>query len=261
MASPRIAGKNARLYVADVPLYLDAFEAEDQIELNLEDGTPFGADWREMTLIDGQISLSINAFMDTKRPPDFTADYVTDRAYWDTAIDGSNNIKANPNVPIIFVPGASALRGDPAKFLNCILGSLNINTPRSGLGKLQGRFAASGQYGNGFIIAQVEQSFTGGVETFIPTSGGTDIKVAGTLGTMAALCVYKKSGSSSFTIKVQDSTTSGGSYGDAITFAAFTAVGAQFKRDVVDAGKQFHRVSVYGDATETLGLIIVSTNI
>ena len=261
MASLRIAGKNARLYVADVPLYLDAFEAEDQIELNLEDGTPFGADWREMTLIDGQISFAVNAFMDTKRPPDFTADYVTDRAYWDTAIDGSNNIKANPNVPVIFVPGAAAARGDPAKFLNSILGSLAINTPRSGLGKLRGRFAASGQYGNGFIIAQVEQSFPTGV-TLIPASGGTDIKVAGTTGVMAAICVYKKSAGATFTIKVQDSTTSGGAYGDAITFDAITAVAAQFKRDLSDAGKQFHRVSVNNaGSAETLGLIIVSTNI
>jgi hypothetical protein len=236
------------------------FEMEEQLELNLDDGTAYGVDWREMVLIDGQAAMQVNAFLDTKRPPDDVTDFVSDQAYWDTVVSGGS-FKADPTVPITLIPGNTAARGDHAHFINAILGSFAINTPRNGLGRIRGRFNSSKRFAFGTLLALVEQSFPTG-DTFVPVTNGTDLGAAGTNGVVAAYHVWKKTASAVFTIEVQDSTTTGGAYGAAVTFPTFTAVGADWAEDTVDAGKQFHRVRVNNaGAAETLGIVVVSLNI
>ena len=57
MAATRIIGKNARMYVNDVALYLRMFEMENTMELNTEEATAYGVDWQEFVLVDGTVSM------------------------------------------------------------------------------------------------------------------------------------------------------------------------------------------------------------
>lgn len=262
MPETRIIGKNARLYFGDLPLYLKAFEMDLGMELNLEESTPYGVDWREQVLIDGQISMAVNAFMDTSRPPDSLAeDFVTDQAYWDAAIS-AGVLNEDPTV-VTMVINNTAVRGDQAYFLNSRAGSFAINCPRSGLGRIRGNFGGAGQLNRGFILAQEETSFPVG-DTYIPVSpGDTDLGAAGVIGANAALHVWKKSGSASFTITIEDTATSGSGWATMLAFTAFVGRTFEYKEDRVDAGKQYQRVKVTngGGGAETLGLVVVSNNV
>jgi len=178
MAATRIVGKNARMYVNDIALYLRAFEMENTMELNTEEATAFGVDWQEFELIDGTVSMGINAFMDSTRPPDDTSDLVTDAAYINTfQADGGNVFKSDPIVPLIFVPNNTAVAGDKAFFMDSILGSLAISAPRSGLQRLRGRFQGAQSLRAGLIIAQTEASFSTG-DNFLPVpTTGIDVGI------------------------------------------------------------------------------------
>ncbi len=178
MAATRIVGKNARMYVGDVALYLRMFEMENTMELNTEEATAFGVDWQEFALIDGTVSMGVNAFMDETRPPDDTSDLVTDAAYVNTfQADGGSVFKSDPEVPIIFVPGNTAAAGDKAFFMDSILGSVAIAAPRGGLQRLRGRFEGSQSLRAGFIIAQTEFAFSSG-DNFLPVpTTGIDVGI------------------------------------------------------------------------------------
>ena len=262
MAETRIVGKNARLYFGSLPLYLKAFEMELGMELNLEDGTAFGVDWKQFVLIDGQVTMAVNAFMDTSRPPDILAeDYVTDQAYWDAAISGGV-LNESPTITSMVINNV-ATGGTQAYFLNARSGAFAINAPRNSLGRIRGNFNGAGQLNRGYIIAQVEQSFPVGT-TYIPTApGDIDLGAAGTIGANAALHVYRKTSTGSFTITIEDTATSGSGWATMITFTAFTARTSEYKEDRVDAGKRYQRVKVVnsGGGAETLGLIVVSRNV
>lgn len=262
MAETRILGKNARLYFGDLPLYLKMFEMELGMELNLEDSTPYAVDWRESVLVDGQLSMVINAFMDTARPPvsDPVEDYVSDQAYWDAAITGAGKI--NPTAtPVIFVIRNTALIGEPAYFLRSQAGSIAINCPRAALGRIRGNFGATGRINRGIILAQLEQEYTGTI--YIPLANGTDcgLPLATNIGADAVLCVWKKSGVGSFTISIEDCATVDGEYLPMIAFTALTTRTAEYKEDRVDAAKRYQRVKVVATGTETLGIIVVSAHI
>ena len=68
MAAVRILGKNAVFKIeasdggAVVDVSADGNEITLTLELNNEDGTGFGVDWREFTLIDGTFSIDYTAF-------------------------------------------------------------------------------------------------------------------------------------------------------------------------------------------------------
>lgn len=68
MAAVRILGKNAvfKIEASDggsvVDVSADGNEITLNLELNNEDGTGFGVDWREFTLIDGTFSIDYSAF-------------------------------------------------------------------------------------------------------------------------------------------------------------------------------------------------------
>ncbi len=70
MAAVRILGKNAdfRIEESDGGGVIDVTGEGNEITLNLElnneDGTGFGVDWREFTLIDGTFSIDYSAFYD-----------------------------------------------------------------------------------------------------------------------------------------------------------------------------------------------------
>jgi len=333
MAAVRIVGKNARMYVSDIALYLRMFEMENNMELTTEDATAYGVDWREFALIDGSVTMGVNAFMDEKRPVLDDETLVTDAAFVNTfQADGGSVFKSDPVVPIIFVPGNTAVGGDKAFFMDSILGSVALSAPRSGLQRLRGRFQGAQSLRAGLIIAQVEQSFPTG-NTFIPvpttgidvginvgitsssianptvittptehsiksgqtvvieghagstpsingshvatrltattftipvnvTIGGTGGTVTNSTGTAAAYCVYKKTGTSAFIVDIEDAVATGGPYASANLFPSFTARSSEYREDTADAGKRFHRVRINNaGAAETLGLIIVSTNI
>ena len=178
MAAVRIVGKNARMYVSDVALYLRMFEMENTMELNTEDATAYGVDWREFALIDGAVTMGVNAFMDERRPVTDTEDLVTDAAFVNTfQADGGSVFKSDPVVPIIFVPGNTAAAGDKAFFMDSILGGVALSAPRSGLQRLRGRFQGAQSLRAGLIIAQVEQSFATG-DNFLPVpTTGIDIGI------------------------------------------------------------------------------------
>ncbi|KKN68675.1 hypothetical protein LCGC14_0448660 [marine sediment metagenome] len=265
MAAVRVVGKNARMYVNDVALYLRMFEMENNMELNTKDGTAYGVDWREFTFIDGSVTMGVNAFMDETRPVTDANDLVTDAAYVNTfQADGGSVFKADPEVPIIFVPGNSAAAGEKAFFMNSILGSVALSAPRNDIQTLRGRFQGADGLRAGFIIAQIEQSFPTG-DTFLPApTGDIDVgaPVAAVTGVVAAYCVYKKTAGSVFTIEVQDTATSGSAWAAAIAFPTFTAISAAYKEDITDAGKRYHRIRVNNaGGAETLGLIVVSANL
>lgn len=333
MAAVRIVGKNARMYVNDIALYLRMFEMENTMELNTEEATAYGVDWQEFAFIDGAVTMGVNAFMDETRPVLDTEDLVTDAAYVNTfQDDGGSVFKTDPVIPIIFIPGNTAAGGDKAFFMDSILGSVVLSAPRSGVQRLRGRFVGAQSLRAGFIIAQIEQAFPSG-DTFIPApTTGIDIGVEATIltssvanptvittaaahglstgdsihianhtgstpdingthtvtvltnttftipvnvtvdgtggtlttnvGTAVAYCVYKKTGSSAFIIDIEDADLTGGSYASANLFPSFTGTSSQYREDKTDEGKQFHRVRINNaGASETLGLIIVSTNI
>lgn len=259
MASTRVVGKNARLYVGDIALYLRAFEIENNLEINTVDATAYAVDWQEFELIDGQVSWAVNAFLSNK--PVLDTAYATDAAYWETLIS-AGNFKTDPKVPITLIPGNTAVQGDGAQFMDTHLGNMAISANRNDVVRIRGRFNGTGAFRNGLIIAQVEQVFATG-DTFIPApTTGVDLLAAGATGVAAAYHCYKKTAGATFTVEIQDSTTSGGAYAAALTFDTFIAAAADYKEDITDAGKQFHRVRVNnGGASETLGIIVVSTNI
>ena len=68
MAAVRILGKNAVFKIEEsdggavVDVSADGNEITLNLELNNEDGTGFGVDWREFTLIDGTFSIDYTAF-------------------------------------------------------------------------------------------------------------------------------------------------------------------------------------------------------
>ena len=68
MAAVRILGKNAVFKIAQTDVAgvtdvsADGNEITLNLELNNEDGTGFGVDWREFTLIDGTFSIDYTAF-------------------------------------------------------------------------------------------------------------------------------------------------------------------------------------------------------
>lgn len=329
MATARVVGKNARMYVGDIALYLRAFEMENGIELNTVDATAYGVDWREFELVDGNAAMAINAFLSNR--PVLDDAYATDAAYMESfQSTGGSVFKADPKIAVTHVPGNTAAQGDEAYFMDAIAGSLAISAPRNDLVRLRGAFQGAASMRQGLIIAQVEQSWPSG-DTFIPapTSGvdmgslaavtsssvanptvittatphflksGDNIRIAGhsgstpdingthvatvltattftipvnvtvggtggivlrSVGVAAAYHVYKKTAGATFTIEIQDSDSSGGTYAAALTFPTFTAVGNEYQEDTTDASKQFHRVRVNNaGAAETLGLIIVST--
>ncbi|KKM83248.1 hypothetical protein LCGC14_1311330 [marine sediment metagenome] len=265
MAAVRIVGKNARMYVGDIALYLRMFEMENNMELNTEEATAYGVDWQEFAFIDGSVTMGVNAFMDERRPVTDAEDLVTDAAYINTfQADGGSTFKADPIIPILFIPGNTAAAGDGAFFMDSILGSVVLSAPRGGVQRLRGRFQGAGSLRKGFIIAQIEQSFPTG-DTFLPApSGDIDIGVpaASVVGVAAAYCVYKKSGSSVFTVEIQDTATTGSGWATAVAFPTFAGISADYKEDKADAGKRYHRVRVNNaGAAETLGIIVVSTNI
>ena len=263
MAATRVVGKNARMYVGSVALYLRMFEMENNMELTTEEATAYGVDWREFAFIDGAVTMGVNAFMDETRPVTDANDLVTDAAYVNTfQTDGGSTFKADPVVPILFIPGNTAAAGDRAFFLDSILGNVALAAPRGGVQRLRGRFQGAGGLRKGFIIAQIEQSFDPG-DTFLPVpAGDIDIGAAGTTGVAAAYCVYKKTAASVFTVEIQDTATSGSAWAAAVTFPTFTGISADYKEDKTDAGKRYHRVRINNaGAAETLGIIVVSTNI
>lgn len=265
MAETRIVGKNARMYVNDVALYLRMFEMENTMELNTEEATAYGRDWQEFAFIDGSVTMGVNAFMDETRPVTDASDLVTDAAYVNTfQADGGSVFKSDPEVPIIFSPGNSAAAGQKAFFMNSILGSVALSAPRNGLQRLRGRFQGADGLRAGLIIAQTEVEFASG-DTFLPApSGDIDVgaPVAAVTGIVAAYCVYKKTASAVFTIEVQDTATSGSGWAAAVTFPTFTTIAAAYKEDVTDAGKRYHRIRVNNaGSAETLGLIVVSANL
>lgn len=261
MAETRIVGKNARLYFGDLPLYLKMFEMELGMELNLAEKTPYGVDWKEFCLIDGQVNMALNAMQDISRPPDDLAeDWSTDSAYWDAAISGGS-INEDPTV-VTMVINNTASGGDQAYFLNSRSGAFNIGTPRNDLARVRGNFLTAGQLNRGFILAQIEQSFANGV-TYIPAApGDIDLGAAGSIGANAAIHVWKKSSTASFTVEIEDSAVSGSGWASMLSFTAFTTRTSEYKEDRVDAGKRYQRVKVTNaGSTETLGLLVVSVNV
>src|SRR3972149_431731 len=269
-ASTRIIGKNARLYLGRSAFYLAMFEMENTAEFNFDDDTPYGQDWRQTPLIDGQIGMSVNAYMDTAQIGGNPAvDEVTDIPYleaYDSDMDGIwNDQEAVPTpttIPITFVPGNTAARGDPCKFFNSSLGSLAISANRNEVNKLRGRFMGRSRYHSGILIAQQESAFTG--TTYIPADpNGTDLAAAGVSGVAAALHVYNKSGAANLTVSIEESSTGVGAWTTALTFAVLTTRGTEYKEDTaVAVGKRYHRVKVIlASGTETVGLVVSSQNI
>jgi len=260
MASPRILGKNARLYLADLAFYLKMFEMQFPMEFNFDDSTPYGVNWREQELIDGQASMIVNAFADTEKPL-VLGNYVSDQAYWDSFYSGSD-FKADPTVPITFIPKGTVLDGDPAFIFKSHLGSLAMGFPRNAIGRLRGRFVETGRVTRGKILTVIEISVAPG-DTFFPVAG-IDMGVAALKGTVASYHLFKKSGGGSFTIVIQDATASGGPY-TAITGLSFpaTTVTNSGILETATNGRQFHRLRVNngGGANETIGIIAVSRNL
>lgn len=141
MATTRVLGKNAvfKLEESDgggvQDISLDGNEITLNLELNNEDGTGFGVDWREFTLIDGSWSI------------DYAAWYAAGTNLASTVIMGGSTMATLfDKRDMEFFPNGTTVSASAPKYTGSVyLASAPIVTPRSGITTHRARFQGASQ--------------------------------------------------------------------------------------------------------------------
>lgn len=141
MAETRILGKNCvfKLEESDggavVDISGEGNELTLNLELNNEDGTGFGVDWREMVLIDGTWTI------------DYTAFYATAVAKLTaTILGGATMTTLFDKRDMEFYPNGEPVGATKPKYTGMVyLASFPVSVPRSGIVTVRARFNGASQ--------------------------------------------------------------------------------------------------------------------
>lgn len=146
MAETRILGKNCVFKLSEteagdvVDISGEGNEVTLNLELNNEDGTGFGVDWREMVLVDGTWSV------------DYTAFYATAAAKLTaTILGGVTMATLFEKRKFELYPNGSPVGATKPKYSGLAdaavlyLASFPVSIPRSGIVTVRARFNGAGQ--------------------------------------------------------------------------------------------------------------------
>lgn len=141
MAQTRILGKNAvfKLEESDggavVDISAEGNEITLNLELNNEDTTGFGVDWREFTLVDGTWSIDYSAFYSTAAAT-LTA----------TLLGGVTMTTLFDKRDMEFYPNGEPVGATKPKYSGSVyLASFPVSSPRSGVVTIRARFSGASQ--------------------------------------------------------------------------------------------------------------------
>ena len=260
--STRVVGKNARLYLKELQIYLRLFEMEQGMESSIAEGSVYNDDLQSFEIIDAMSNFSLNGRFDadgltSEQDPNLTLD---------TALFSNLFID---NFPLLFLPDGDLAIVPSANYLgafygNYVSGGVSIAMPRSDLGSIRLNARSDGRIVNGHVMAVQDVALVSGVDTFLPGATGLQMIPAVPAGTRIAAVwhMWKKTGAGNVQAQVQGATSGAGPFTDRAAFTTRNLVGGEFI-DVADANdtEDFHRIRIQSSATETVSVAFASMRV
>ena len=256
-------GKNARLYIDDLDIYLRSFEMEQGIEARTADSGKFADDWESVEVIHGSGRLTVNAYMDnvySQGDPGSAVNNALDLAMWKIMTGDSTPpvMKSSPAV-ITMVPFGTPAVEDAGVIFSQGFGQFAIAPANNGLVALRAQLVNTGPINRGTILA----IGTINVTSAAPFVGAPVNFTAPTNFVRASLHCFSFVSAVSPTITVSlesdpDDPFAGGGT-NRLTFATFTTMTGEYKEVALNNSDDEYRVRVTSNnaTTAALGIIVV----
>lgn len=253
MAS-RIVGKDARLYVDEFQLFLRLFEMEESFEVNTDESTVYGDNYKSYEPIDAGGSFSLTGRMDDAGlASEQDAAVSLDKAMFD-------NLLTDPIIATMLLEGLSPVAGRRCHYMKLLHGSMAMQLPRGGLGSLRLGGQTKQRISDGFLLSLADVSLSAGVDKFLPgAADAVDVGAGFTKGIHAVYHIWKRTGSGTLEVSVQGATTQAGAGADRLDFSDTTGVGAEIKEqaETTDA-EQWQRLRLKSTDTEVVSILVAS---
>lgn len=264
-------GKNARLYIDDLDIYLRSFEMEQGIEARTADSGKFADDWESVEVIHGSGRLSVNAYMDNvynQGDPPTTPQTANalDLAMWKILTGDSTPpvMKSNPAV-ITMVPFATPAIDDDGVIFSQGFGQFAIAPANNGLVALRAQLVNTGPINRGKILAIGTTSAITSGSPFVSTPVAQFVGDPPVNFLRASLHVFTFSlaaGTPTLTCTLESDPLVGFGGGGVtrLTFATFTTMTGEYKEQALNDTDEFYRVRITSDDAvnaSTLGIIVV----
>ena len=258
-------GKDARLYIDDLDVYLRSFEMEQGLEARTADSGKFGDDWESVEVIHGSGRLTVNAYLDdtySQGDPGSPANNALDLAFWKimTGDTVPPVMKATPAVAT-FVPFASPAIADIGAIFTQGFGQFAIAPANNGLVVARAQFLNTGPINRGTILAIGTASGITSGAPFV-SSPGVQFVAAPSNFIRASLHVFTLTSAvvPTFTCTLESDDNSGfTSAVTRLTFTTFATTFGEYKEVALDNSDDWYRVRITSDnaAAATLGIIVV----
>ncbi len=255
-----LLGKDARLYLDDIDIYLRSFEMEWGLEARIEESTKYGDDWQTHELIHGSGRVTVNAHMDdvySQGDPGSAVNNALDLALWKmmTNDDSPTTIKSTPAV-MTMLPIITPVVGSDGAIFSQGWGQFGIAPARSGLVALRAQIQNTGPINRGKILALGNITVDSGDK-----HEGVEVSFADPVGfTRASFHCFTITGqAATFTVAIESDETGFGGPTVRITFPTFTTMASGYAELVGTNTDSFLRATIASSSgtPSTLGIVVI----
>jgi hypothetical protein len=239
-------GKNARLYLNHMDIYLKSFEMEQTLETAVITSGQYGQDFDDMdpVRVNGQFNLSAYLFDDYKATYAGSAESL-DRFFKEQQIDSTGQVVSTPSV-MTFSNKSPMGPGDWA-LITQGFGQMGVAPDRAGLIPIRFQLRETGPIVRGKILEIADINLTNAAPT--NNSATVDFGVGGAAlygirATLHVLNITVNSGAfTDVTAKIESDTVTPVTTGtDRLTFAAFTDKTQEWVDVAGTYAERYHRL-------------------